>query len=156
MTTNTAFRKTGLSIFMLLPLVKCYHPNALKNENFFYILNKGDNAGCPSTDPWTNSFAVICQHEKAFKFYYWLVYALFNTGEFKPRIKGSVIPYINISDVNSILKKIAALISEDWEKLQTLIDTLDDAARLKTTLLQQVKGTIQLPKCLLSWYLKAC
>jgi hypothetical protein len=156
MIANTAFRKIGRSIFMVLPLIKCYHPNALKNENVFYILCKGDNSGCPSTDPWANSFVVICQNQKAFKFYYWLVYALFKTGEFKPRIKGSVIPYINISDVNSILKKITPLISEDWEKLQSLIDTLDNVARLKTTLLQQVQGTEQLQKCLLSRYLKAC
>ena len=139
---------------MILPQIRCNYSNALQNPNVFFILCKGSNAGKPSLTPWANSFAVICQHKEYFEFYFWLVYALHQSGKFKIRLRGSVIPFINVNDVRDVIREVAPVIHSDWSRLQELIYTLDNIGKLKTTLLQQVKATENLQKCLLNDFFK--
>ena len=139
---------------MILPQIRCNYSNALQNPNVFFILCKGANAGKPSLTPWVNSFVVICQHKEYFDFYFWLVYALHQSGKFKIRLRGSVIPFINVNDVRDVIREVAPVIHSDWSRLQELIYTLDNIGKLKTTLLQQVKATENLQKCLLNDFFK--
>ena len=135
---------------MMFPQIRCNYSSALQNQNVFFILSKGANAGKPSLTPWVNSFAVICQHKEYLEFYFWLVQALHQSGKFKLHLRGSVIPFININDVRDILRDVAPALHTDWSRLRELINTLDNIIKLKSTLLQQVKATENLQKCLLN------
>ena len=135
---------------MMFPQIRCNYSDVLQNPNVFFILCKGANAGKPSLTPWANSFAVICQHKEYFDFYFWLVYALYQSGKFKIRLRGTAVPFININDVRDVIREVAPAIHPDWSRLKELINTLDNIAKLKSTLLQQVKATESLQKYLLS------
>ena len=133
----------------MFPQIRCNYSDALKNENVFFILCKGNNAGKPSLQPWPNSFAVICQHIEYKEFYFWLVYALHQAGKFKVRHRGSVIPFININDVRDLLREVAPALHDNWSRLRQLTKTLDALSSLKTSLLQQVQASERLQKHLL-------
>ena len=134
---------------MIFPLIRCNYSNAFTNPNIFFVLCKGNNAGKPSLTPWPNSFVVICANKEYADFYFWLVYALFQSGKFKIQLRGSVIPFINIDDVRQLLRESAPALINDWSKLRDLIATLDKLSKLKTSLETQVKASENLQKALL-------
>ena len=73
--------------------------NGTKAE--FYIQAKGEHAGRPLKKPTPNCFAVHEPSEQAFE----AVYAMWVAKVFYPYIKGSVIPFITITDVRRILEQ---------------------------------------------------
>lgn len=142
---------------MIFPQIRCNYSATPQNPNVFYILCKGENAGKPSLplggagggSPWANSFVVICQHKQHLDFYFWLVNALFLSGKFKIKLRGSVIPFINIDDVREMLKELAPAIQEDWSRFRELVNTLDKLSKLKSSLAQQIQASENLQKALL-------
>jgi len=66
----------------------------------FYIQSKGLHAGRPLKEPIANCFAVTSENKTLFE----LVYALYIAKEFEYFIIGSVIPFIRIGDVESLIK----------------------------------------------------
>jgi hypothetical protein len=137
---------------MMFPMVRCYHPTASIPPHSFFILCKGNNAGKPSLTPWQNSFMAVCSNEEYYKFFYWLVYALHQSGKFKVHHRGSVIPYINIQDVQHTIREVAHFIHPDWQRFQQILTSLEKCSQLKATLLQQVAATEHLQKTLLLQY----
>ena len=137
---------------MIFPQIRCYQSNVLSQPFVFYILCKGDNAGKPSLKPWPNSFVVICQNQQYFNFYFWLVYGLFKANKFKARLRGSVIPFINLDDVRTIIRGVAPEVFPDWGKFQELINTMDKIDKLKSTLAQQIIASENLQQYLLRRY----
>lgn len=118
----------------------------------FFILSKGCNAGKPGFQPWANSFIVVCPHDEYFKFYFWLLYGLYQSGKFKIRHRGSVIPFINLDDVRDLIREAAPLIHPDWSRFQEILFHLDKLNQLKTSLVQQLAATDKLQRCLLHKY----
>lgn len=137
---------------MMFPQIRCYHSSQCNQQFIFYILCKGENAGKPSLKPWANSFVVVCSNQQCFDFYFWLVYGLFKTSKFKIRLRGSVIPFINLQDVRDTLKEVAPSVLPDWSKFQELITTLDNIDKLKTNLSQQIIHTEHLQQALIQKY----
>ncbi len=140
---------------MIFPLIRCNYSDAFKNPNVFFVLCKGANAGKPSLNPWPNSFVVICSNQQYFDFYFWLIYALFQSGKFKIRLRGSVIPFINIDDVRDLLREVAPVIHDDWSRFRELIATLDKLSKLKSKLQEQVKASENLQLALLNNYFES-
>lgn len=66
----------------------------------FFIQLKGNNAGKPLRKQIPNSTG-ICVDERILvpDYFYYLVLNLFNTGKFKPMLKGSVVPFIRQGDI---------------------------------------------------------
>lgn len=137
---------------MMFPMIRCYHVGAAIPPHSFFILCKGCNAGKPGFQPWTNSFIVVCPHEEYFKFYFWLIYGLHQSGKFKVRHRGSVIPFINLVDVRDTLREVAPLIHPDWSRYQKILSSLDNLRKLKATLAEQILATDKLQHCLLHKY----
>jgi len=115
----------------------------------FFILSKGDNAGKPGLVPWTNCFAVHCSNQQAFDFYFWLVFGLFKAGKFKSRHRGSVISFVNLNDIRSVLRESAPSVFENWQKFQQIMNALDLLEKSKTTLGQQLVTTENLQRFLI-------
>jgi hypothetical protein len=139
---------------MMFPQIRCYHEGAPIPPHSFFILCKGSNAGKPGFQPWTNSFIAVCPHEEYFNFYFWLVYGLYQSGKFKVRHRGSVIPFINLVDVRDLIREVSPLIHPDWSRYQEILSSLDKLQKLKTTLEQQLISTDRLQRCLLLKYVE--
>jgi hypothetical protein len=137
---------------MMFPMIHCYHAAATVPDFSFFILYKGSNAGKPAFSPWTNSFIAVCPHEEYFKFYFWLIYGLHQSGSFKIRHRGSVIPFVNLEDVRDLIREVAPLIHPDWFRFQEILSYLDKLNNLKSTLAQQLLATDQLQRSLLKKY----
>lgn len=135
---------------MMYPQIRCFHNGTVVPEFSFFILCKGENAGKPSFKPWTNSFIVVCPCKEYFDFYFWLVYGLQQVGKFKPRLRGSVIPFINLVDVRDLIREVAPTIYPDWQKYQNILSALEKLEKRKTTLAEQILGTEKLQRYLLS------
>ena len=137
---------------MIFPQIRCNCPKAVSNPFVFYVLCKGDNSGKPSLKPWANSFAVICQNQQYFNFYFWLIYGLFKANKFKIRLRGTAIPFINVDDVRDVIRELAPVVFPDWSKFQELVNTLDKLEKLKTTFAQQIIASERFQNCLLQNY----
>ena len=137
---------------MIFPMVRCYHEGAVIPPHSFFILCKGCNAGKPGFQPWTNSFIVVCPHQQYFDFYFWLIYGLHQSGKFKTRHRGSVIPFINLNDVRDVIREVAPLIHPDWSRYQEILSSLDKLRKLKATLAEQILATEKLQSCLIQKY----
>jgi hypothetical protein len=137
---------------MMLPQIRRYREGAVIPPHSFFILCKGSNAGKPGFQPWTNSFIVVCPHEEYFNFYFWLIYGLFQSGKFNVRHRGSVIPFVNLTDVRDILREVAPLIHPDWSRFKQILSTLESIKKLKDNLAQQIIATNNLQRSLLEKY----
>lgn len=137
---------------MMYPQIRCYHEGITIPEFSFFILCKGCNAGKPGFKPWPNSFVAVCNNQQNFDFYFWLVYGLFQSGKFKTRHRGSVIPFINLVDVRDTIREVAPLIQPDWSHYQEILSSLDKLSKLKATLAEQIVATGNLQRCLLQKY----
>ena len=69
----------------------------------FFILNKGNNSGKPLLAPCPNCFVIQFQSENEKEQIYWLLYSLWQSKAFYPLLRGSVIPFVVLRDVNSCL-----------------------------------------------------
>ncbi|HVT85822.1 MAG TPA: hypothetical protein VHD35_11525 [Chitinophagaceae bacterium] len=137
---------------MMFPMIRCYHEGAAVPPYSFFILCKGCNAGKPGFQPWTNSFIVICSNQQYYDFYFWLINGLHQSGKFKIRHRGSVIPFINLEDVRDLIREVAPMIHPDWSRFQEIISYLDKLNNIKSRLAQQLVATEQLQRSLLQKY----
>lgn len=88
---------------MQLPIIKCYTSSTPSYPHCFYIQSKGNNSGKPLKAPAANCFICICNDYDHFETFYWLCYGLWKAGHFSPYLKGSVIPFIRLSDCNTAI-----------------------------------------------------
>lgn len=88
--------------------LKTYSPNQPLSQSHFYILNKGLNSGRPSDNPCPNCFVLSTKSIDDKDFYYWLLFGLWQSKAFHPYLRGSVIPFIIIKE----LQKVIILASE--------------------------------------------
>ena len=75
--------------------------NNLHHENkaSFFIQSKGKHSGRPLRKPKPNCFAVYTDNENLYE----LVYALYISRRFEYYLIGSVIPFIRLKDVNTVI-----------------------------------------------------
>ncbi|MCG2420509.1 hypothetical protein K8089_15920 [Aequorivita sp. F47161] len=85
--------------------IKTHRPGAHYKTPHFFILNKGNNTGRPSYGPVSNSFVVFANSKEENEQLYWICNILFTGQYFKPRLVGSVIPFIHIGQIHYLLKK---------------------------------------------------
>ena len=86
--------------------IKTHRPGDTYQTPHFFILNKGNNAGRPSHCPFNNSFVVFANSLEEANRLYWICNILHCAHHFKTLLCGSVIPFIHIGDIRSILKKM--------------------------------------------------
>jgi hypothetical protein len=137
---------------MHLPQIRCYHPDGLQLPFTFYILSKGDNAGMPGFTPWSYSFALLCKNQEHFDFFFWLCCGLFKAGKFKIHQRGTIIPFINKSDVRDVIGQAAPFIYEHWQQYQKIMQALTKLEVRKVTLMEQLKATEKLQ----SYLIRSC
>jgi hypothetical protein len=78
--------------------IKCYRPGQLLTGINFFVLTRGNNSGKPGRSPWTNSFIINCKSDEERERLYYLCFALWITGKFRPLLVGSCVELIRKHD----------------------------------------------------------
>jgi hypothetical protein len=113
--------------------VRCHPPGAPAPPVSFFILSRGDNSGRPAYTPNPNCFAFTCVGEDLTT-YYWLVFTLWETGQFRPYHRGSVISLIRIGDVKTLIQGNLSRMDAITKARQSLNDLRDLEINLKEQL----------------------
>ncbi|MBK9284035.1 MAG: hypothetical protein IPM51_06905 [Sphingobacteriaceae bacterium] len=120
----------------------------------FFILSKGNNSGKPMETPCPNCFVCLCKDEEEKQRLYWLFYGLWQGMYFHPFLTGSVIPFIRLDDLKSVVK--IALVKIELKPLQfdkniSMVQLLDKKAKVVQ---EQIKLIKQAKKALMYQALK--
>lgn len=120
----------------------------------FFILSKGNNAGKPLDKPCPNCFVVItnCPAEK--QLLYWLCFGLWQGGYFQRHLCGSVIPFIRLPELKSILQEARAKVEQRRGEYEKAVHTMNQILTLQHNLTQQLQLIQQLKQSLIGKLLK--
>ncbi len=130
--------------------IKTHNSNAqYLNNNHFFILAKGNNAGKPLENPCANCFVIMANNLYEKEYYYWLCYGLWAGGMFRPFLIGSVISFIRISDLNQVIKAGQSKIGLRREALLHSIEILNKLSAQQQNLIKQVHLIGQLKKAVM-------
>ena len=86
--------------------IKTHRPVKTYQSPHFFILNKGNNAGRPGQKLFANSFVVFANSKEEADQLFWICNILHSGSYFKGHLVGSVIPFIHIGQIKSLLKKM--------------------------------------------------
>ncbi|MBX2968228.1 MAG: hypothetical protein KF803_02570 [Cyclobacteriaceae bacterium] len=112
--------------------------NRTYRGNHFFVLSKGNNAGRPMDKPCPNCFVIItkCPHEK--QLLYWLCSALWQCGYFKPHLCGSVIPFLRLPELKTIIRNTHIRIENRKAAYEKAVDTLNKLLAVQKKLSNQL------------------
>lgn len=114
----------------------------------FYILSKGFNAGKPMKEPSEDCFIVTGKNSQDKGKLFWICYSIWKSGTYVPLLRGSVIPFLRLSDVASEISKgieFADIHESEFDatviKLQELIRT-EKLLSLQLRLIDGIKSSL--------------
>ena len=113
----------------------------------FFILNKGLNSGRPLDQPCPNCFVITTQSNESRESLFYLCLSLKIGEYFGCYLKGSVIPFICISDTKSVIK--TALQNNQMGKWEQKIEKLKKITAFEDNLKLQLKTISNLKIALL-------
>lgn len=108
------------------PILSTFRPGMSLAGNVFYILNKGMNAGRPLSQPCPNCYAAICRTEAAKDYWVAVCEMLLVTKRFQRELVGSVIPFIRIGELRSLIREFAELDNSLMNQTTKQINMLDE------------------------------
>jgi len=123
--------------------------NRTYRGDHFFVLSKGYNAGRPMDEPCPNCFVVIskCPQEK--QLLYWLCFGLWQCGYFQPHLCGSVIPFLRLPELKSIIREIRSKIGSRMEEYEKTINTLNKLQDFRQSIFTQLQLIEQAKKSLM-------
>ncbi len=124
--------------------IKSFSKDHNYQGHFFFILSKGMNSGKPLKSPCPNCFVCICQSEQEKELLYWLSFGLWHAKAYHSHLRGSVIPFLTISDVQQQLSKSLVKAVANPQSLQEsiqLFQKLDNLEALYEKNLQLIRDT---------------
>ena len=113
----------------------------------FFILNKGLNSGKPYTAPVRNSYVVSTETIEQKEALFHLSYMLLEARCFRFYLKGTVIPFICIKDVEKLLVKNSKYFGQ--EDFVTKLKALKKVEKLEEVQVQKLKAIQELKTVLL-------
>lgn len=120
-------------------LIKTHRMNRTYHGSYFFILSKGNNAGKPLTTPCPNCFVVITKCPEERELVYWLCFGLWQSGYFHPHLVGSVIPFLRLPELKSLIIEVRAKVDQRKEEYQKAIDTLSKLLACQQNLSKQLE-----------------
>ena len=133
---------------MLRQKIKCHKFGNRYEKEHFFILNKGNNAGKPLPEYCANCFVFLADDVEEKDFYFFLFYGLWQGGLFRPFITGSVIPFIRIDDLHSVVNEASLKVSSKPNEVDAVVkmmndlDTYNDVLSKKIALIKQTKKAL--------------
>jgi hypothetical protein len=135
-------------------LIKTHRMNRTYHGNHFFILSKGNNAGKPLDIPCPNCFVVITKDQEEREGLYWLCFGLWQSEYFHPHLVGSVIPFLRLPELKSIIKNARDKVEQRKEVYQKAIDILNKLLACQQNLVKQIELIKQAKKCIMLKLLK--
>ena len=124
---------------MTTPNIKThYKKNQYLNDNHFFILSKGNNAGKPMPSPCPNCFVLTANNRDDKEFYFWLCYGLWVGGFFRQVLCGSVISFLRITELHYIIRKGQSKVEVRREALLKAIVMLNKLSAHQENLIKQL------------------
>lgn len=125
---------------MTTPNIKThYQKNQYLNDNHFFILSKGNNAGKPLINPCPNCFVLTAHNRDEKEFYFWLCYGLWVGGYFRQVLCGSVISFLRITELQCIIRKGQSKVEVRREALSKAIAMLNKLSAHQENIIQQLQ-----------------
>ena len=124
--------------------LKTFNKNFNYEGHFFFILNKGMNSGKPMKSACPNCFVCIAATEEEKEQLYWICFAHWYSKAFHYCLKGSVIPYISIDELNQCLSKSFIKSNENLQEFEKAIQLFKHLEKLEIQFeknLQLIKDT---------------
>jgi hypothetical protein len=130
-------------------LIKTHKINRTYHGNHFFVLSKGNNAGRPMDKPCPNCFAVIskCPQEKQLLF--WLCFGLWQCGYFQPYLTGSVIPFLRLPELQSIIRETRSRIEQGKTEYEKAVITLNKLMHYQQNISRQLQLIDQAKKSMM-------
>ena len=126
--------------------IKTHQVGRSYSKPHFFILNKGLNGGKPFTAPVRNSYVITTETNEQKEALFHLSYMLLETRCYRFYLKGTVIPFICIRDVEKLLVKNSKYFGqEDFEtKLKALkkVEKLEDIQEQKLKAIKELKRVL--------------
>jgi hypothetical protein len=135
---------------MNTPHIKTHRmTDVFTNQNHFFILSKGYNAGKPLLIPCPNCFVVITSNPEEKEYFYWLCYGLWVGGFFRQVLTGSVIPFLRISEFNQLINAARSKVELRKEALLNSLEILNKLSMHQENLVKQIQLIKQAKKMLM-------
>lgn len=128
--------------------------NEYTNQNHFFILSKGNNAGKPMDLPCPNCFVLTARNLQEREYFYWLCYGLWVGGFFRPFLTGSVISFLRIAELIQVICEAQSKVELRKEALMNAIEILNKLNAQHENLLKQVQLIKQAKKVVMYKVLK--
>lgn len=135
-------------------LIKTHTLNRTYHENHFFILSKGNNAGRPMDKPCPNCFVVITECAEERQLLYWLCFGLWQCQYFEPHLIGSVIPFLRLPELKSIIRETRSKIEIRKDEYEKAVDTLNKLSAYQENISKQLQLIHQVKKSLMWKLLK--
>ena len=127
--------------------IKTHQPGRTYATPHFFILNKGLNSGKPLENPCPNCFVIIATTKAKRESLYYLCLSLKVGQFFAFYLKGSVIPFICISDAKKVIH--TALQNYEAQQWQMKVEKLKKITAFEENLKQQLATISKLKIALL-------
>lgn len=127
--------------------IKTHQVGRTYNAPHFFILNKGLNSGKPMVGPCPNCFVLTTQSQEQREQLFYLCLSLKIGKYFAYYLKGSVIPFICITDTKAVFKN--ALQNYEQQQWATKVKKLKKITAFEKNLQQQLKAISKLKIALL-------
>ena len=127
--------------------IKTHQPGRTYATPHFFILNKGLNSGKPLENPCPNCFVIIATTNAKRESLYYLCLSLKVGQFFAYYLKGSVIPFIGISDAKKVIH--TALQNYEAQQWQMKVEKLKKITAFEENLKQQLATISKLKIALL-------
>ncbi|MBL4905772.1 MAG: hypothetical protein JKZ00_07155 [Flavobacteriaceae bacterium] len=127
--------------------IKTHRIGRTYNTPHFFILSKGLNSGKPLNQPCPNCFVLIAQSEDQREQLFYVCLSLKVGNYFSYYLKGSVIPFICISDAKKVIN--TALQNNQEQQWKIKVAKLKKIIAFEANLNQQLKTISQLKIALL-------
>jgi len=127
--------------------IKTHRTGRTYSEPHFFILSKGLNSGKPMPEPCPNCFVITTNSEDLRKSLFYLCLSLKIGRYFGYYLKGSIIPFICISDAKKVM--YAALKNNQEQQWKIKVEKLKKINAFEENLKQQLSTISQLKIALL-------
>jgi hypothetical protein len=119
--------------------IKTYSTNQSISQPHFYILNKGLNSGRPLDTPCPNCFILSTTSAEDKDFYFWLVFGLWQSKAFHPYLRGSVIPFITIKELQKVIIQASVKAQANPAKFNKAIASLQQLDLLEKSYIKNLQ-----------------
>jgi hypothetical protein len=132
--------------------IKTHKMKNVYTGNHFFILSKGLNAGKPLDKPCPNCFVLFAKSEEEKNTLYWLCFGLWQGNFFRPFLTGSVIPFIRLDDLKTVINEAFSKINST--ELEKSISVMQDLQKHQENIFKQLELIRQAKKSLMYSILK--